>query len=515
MQAAAPEQLRHHRGIGHPQVPHSLDPAELVHHGHRVRVRTHPAGARHVACRTHGAPHVEVQGGVVSQLFVGRRDSKVHHVPVGVGLQEPGAEPDALSHAPHVLGMLEVPVVERRLDARVRRCQPHVARSPRHAQGAGNAPGPLRRHVSRAVARPDSPNFLLTLVHHVHGGQHQVVGCLRVRGSEDQPVVGSVQVRRHFHAVLHLVVDVHAQVVEQALPDPWHIPDDRNPHLFQVVLRADARQHQQLGRPQRPGAEHNLPGLDGEDLPAALRLDAHGLAVVEEYPAHIHLSPHGQVEAMPYLAEVGDRGADPDAAQVVRRGYAHTHGVGPVGILNLRVPLPHARFPECPLDGRLGAGLAAPDRHRPFRSVKVVLDVQVVLHLAEERQHTGVCPLIVPQRGPVVVVFRQAPLHRLAVDGRASADHLALGHVDLSLLLGGHASQGPVMLRVRRLRVPGVAVFHFVRYQVEVRVVLAGLQQQHRPSRVFRQPTGQHRSRRSPSDDNDIVLHRFSSTSIV
>ena len=55
----------------------------------------------------------------------------------------------------------------------------------------------------------------------------------------------------------------------------------------------------------------------------------------------------------------------------------------------------NARLAECALYGRLGAGYPAPYRHRALGAVKVVLDVQVVFHLAVEGKHIGVGPLIV------------------------------------------------------------------------------------------------------------------------
>ena len=84
-----------------------------------------------------------------------------------------------------------------------------------------------------------------------------------------------------------------------------------------MVLRPDAGEHQQLGRAQGPGAQDNLFGLDSEKLAAAFRLHADGPAVLEQDASDVDLASNSQVEAVPVLAEVGDGGADPYAAQVV------------------------------------------------------------------------------------------------------------------------------------------------------------------------------------------------------
>ena len=222
------------------------------------------------------------------------------------------------------------------------------------------------------------------------------------------------------------------------------------------------------------------------------------------------LPAHREVQPVAVLAQVGDGGADPDAAQVVGGGHPDSGRIGAVGVLDKREPLPDAGLPEGPLNRRLGVGLTAPYRDRTFSPVEVVVDVQVVFHPAEERQHLGVGPLIVAEGGPVVVVLGEPALHGLPVDGGAAADDLALGHVYLALLLGGHAPEGPVVLRLGRLGVTGVSVLHFVWDQVEVRVVPARFQQQHRPVRVLRQPAGQDGAR-GPSPDNDHVVFHASS----
>ena len=63
------------------------------------------------------------------------------------------------------------------------------------------------------------------------------------------------------------------------------------------------------------------------------------------------------------------------------------------------------------------------------------------------------------------------------------------------------------MLRFRGFGVAGVAVFDLIRDVVEFGVVLACLQQQHRPVRVLGQPAGQDRPGCSAANDDYVVLH--------
>ena len=104
---------------------------------------------------------------------------------------------------------------------------------------------------------------------------------------------------------------------------------------------------------------------------------------------------------------------------------------------------------ESLLDVRRLAGLTPSHRHWSFRAVKVVLNVEVMLHFSVERQYLGVRPLIVAERSPGVEIFGQSSLHCLAVDGRPTADHLPLRHVDLTLLLSDCPPEGPIVFRVR------------------------------------------------------------------
>src|SRR6516162_4540030 len=101
---------------------------------------------------------------------------------------------------------------------------------------------------------------------------------------------------------------------------------------------------------------------------------------------------------------------------------------------------------ESPLDGRPGACLAPPDRHRSIRAVAVIiLDIEIALRFAKIRQDLVIRPFIIAEGRPGVEILGEPPLHGLTVDRRPSADYLALRHMDRPLLLGDGAAQGPVV----------------------------------------------------------------------
>src|SRR5262245_31229286 len=81
--------------------------------------------------------------------------------------------------------------------------------------------------------------------------------------------------------------------------------------------------------------------------------------------------------------------------------------------------------------------------------MEIILNVEIMLRFAKVWQDLSVRPFIVAESSPGVKILGESPLHGLPVDGRPAPDHLALRDVDLPLLLGNSAPQGPVVLRVR------------------------------------------------------------------
>ncbi len=130
-----------------------------------------------------------------------------------------------------------------------------------------------------------------------------------------------------------------------------------------------------------------------------------------------------------------------------------------------------------------------------------------MLRFSKVRQDLGIRPFIVAERRPGVKILGESPLHGLTVDGRPSPDHLALRHVDLPLLLGDGAPQGPVVFRVWGFGKSCVAELDFVRKMGWIRVIRPSFQQQHGGLRVCSQSAGQHRSSRSRADDHHVIFH--------
>ena len=66
--------------------------------------------------------------------------------------------------------------------------------------------------------------------------------------------------------------DVAHGVVEEVLADAGRFVQHRDTELVELIAGAYSREHQNVGRFQRAGAEDDLVGLDGEYLAAAFRL---------------------------------------------------------------------------------------------------------------------------------------------------------------------------------------------------------------------------------------------------
>src|SRR4051812_14178415 len=80
--------------------------------------------------------------------------------------------------------------------------------------------------------------------------------------------------------------------------------------------------------------------------------------------------------------------------------------------------------------------------------------------------------------------------------------------MDLALLRGKGAAQGPIVLGIYGFRVAGVAELDIVRQLRRIRVVRPGLQQKYGRLCVRGQSAGQDRPGSSPTDDDDVIFHR-------
>ena len=91
------------------------------------------------------------------------------------------------------------------------------------------------------------------------------------------------------------VLDVDLEVVLEVLADARQVLGDEDAVIAKVAGRADARQHQQLGRVDRAAAEDHLVGEDVlcVVLAAVPPQDLHAdrPAVLDEHPAHERAGP--------------------------------------------------------------------------------------------------------------------------------------------------------------------------------------------------------------------------------
>ena len=103
-------------------------------------------------------------------------------------------------------------------------------------------------------------------------------------------------------------------MVPQVLAHPGQVVHHFNAKAADVFRRTHAREQQQVGRPDGAAADHYLLPLNGEHLAAALRLHAHGPLPLEQDAPGRNAAPHGQVQPVPGLLQVG-------------QGHAHPHPV--------------------------------------------------------------------------------------------------------------------------------------------------------------------------------------------
>ena len=67
-----------------------------------------------------------------------------------------------------------------------------------------------------------------------------------------------------------------AEVVPEVLSYSGEMMNRGYPKWLKLVLGADSREHEQVGRFDRPGAQHHPVGFDGEHLPPAFGFHADG-----------------------------------------------------------------------------------------------------------------------------------------------------------------------------------------------------------------------------------------------
>ena len=308
--------------------------------------------------------------------------------------------------------------------------------------------------------------------------------------------------------VPHLADDGDDGMVAQVLPHAGKFVDHRDAQLAQVVRRADARQHQDLGRGHRAGRQHDLVGLHEEYLPTALHFDADSAIALEYDAPHHHVGPHREVEAVPHLPQKRESRAHAHALGVVHGDGAHAAGVGTVHVRVFRIAGLDAGLDEGILERQPFLAREPPHRYRSLRAVEVVADIHVRFHLAEVRQDVDERPLVVALGGPAVVVLGNAAQQHLPVDGAGSADHLAARRRQhLGLLRRALGPPGPVVRRALGRGVGLVAVLQVVGIMLVLGIVGPRLQQQNRAVRILGQTGGHGAASGSGPNHDHVVFH--------
>ena len=185
---------------------------------------------------------------------------------------------------------------------------------------------------------------------------------------------------------------------------------------------------------------------------------------------------------MTHRADVGQGHAHAHTVNVILGPQADTGGLGVVHVRMVGVSGVRCGLEEGFLcRGPSLAGVVA-DGDRAVGAVEIVVEVGVVLQLAEVGQAVDVGPSLVARGGPSVVVLGCAPDEGLAVDGAGTSQHLAAGDGHGLLFGSGGAGERPVVggaggagLEVHLTP----AKLEHIRQLGKVREVRASLQQQH------------------------------------
>ena len=376
--------------------------------------------------------------------------------------------------------------------------QPQLARACRKLDAAGDADA----HRLHAVA---------ALIDALCGeGLHRHLHVV----AQGRPLVGVAQGQLHpggqsVQRNLRLRPPGHPDIgmVSHVLPHAGQVGHHRDAELPQVGRRADARQHQDVGRADGAGAENDLVAFDGEDLAAAFHPSSDSAVAFEQDALHVAVGADGEIEAMARLVQVAQGGAHAHAAGVVEGSRADAGGVGVVVVRAVGKPRLAAGGVECVLCRVPGLRLEAVAHDGAVGAVEIVGEVSVGLQLAEVGQAVGVAPFAVAHFGPRIVVLRHAAQEHLPVDGAGAAGDLAARHHHRRGALGGLADELPVVVADHDVDFSGVAELHLLRQTLEVGIVRPSLQQQHRHRRVFGQPRGDDGAGGTGPNHDVVVLH--------
>ena len=305
-------------------------------------------------------------------------------------------------------------------------------------------------------------------------------------------------------------------MVLEVLADVGSVELARHADRFELGLRPDAGQHQDVGRPHRSGAEHHLlggPGGGGLAVGGPVldpgRPQLAGLAL-QDHPGHLRPADHLEVRSLLDVA-FEERVVRARPLAVTSRGLQERHDpVGTAAVTAVVVaawdPGRHRRVDEV-----LRAGEhRGPHRHAEgtLGVVRVGVDDDVAargqtLALLEVGQHVVVAPPGGAARGPRVEVARMAPDVGHVVDAGRTAQHLAAGHHHPAVgepepAVAGVGGVHPVGRGVQLQRRAGGG------HQLLGRRGATGLQQRDPAGRVLREPGGDDRAGRPTSHHDEI-----------
>ncbi|PTR36661.1 hypothetical protein C8K38_12354 [Rhodococcus sp. OK611] len=266
----------------------------------------------------------------------------------------------------------------------------------------------------------------------------------------------------------------------------------------QLLLVADAGQHQQLRGVDRAAGEHHLlAGADRADRAALHVLDPDGGRSLEQHPGRGGLGEHSQVGALARGREVGVGRAPAGAALLGDHRLQEALGLSGVRALHRESRLP--RRLQVGAGERSGGALPA-HRQRAGGAGVVGGGAFHVLDPAEVLHHLAEGPGVVGEFGPLVVVGGEAAHPHHGVHRRGTAERLPSRPVDAAAAESGLrlGQVVPVDLAAEQL---GEG-----RGNVDVLVLVRRtcLEEDDLGARVGAEPAGQRGAGRSRADD-DVV----------
>ena len=469
-------------------------------------MRAHAAGAGGVLDVARLAQHDLVQRIVVECRGLGHGQSGVAEADI-LGEACERIERDQAREAPHA-------VAQPRAVARVGE---HVLLDDRLRVGVGGDEAQLPAREGIIERHPHGtagPGHAIGREAAVVVGDHDHVPLAAAgdAAAVGQAAIGVARIRA-LRAVFGPQRQARAQdgVVHQVPPHRRHVAQHRDAEAAQRPRRADAGPHQDGRAVDGTGAEHDLGRRDLLPCVAEAHAHAAGARAVEQYAIDQRTAADREVRPAARGFEVAVIGGDAPAIAQVDRVAGNA-----LALRRVEVGLP--AIPRCQRRVAQADIHRAPlrDRHAEDRQRAALADagrdagIGVVLDGVEDGQHVARRPAFAARLGPGIEGRGHAADGDLRIDGGGPAHRLA-APVEFRLLGGGAARHQPWPLPFRL--VPRV-----VHEGDDVRAaqrggrfrrapVAPGLQQQHAPARILRQPCRERRAS-GTGTHHDHVVHR-------